>query len=704
MVAASTLISIATNLKSSVQNKEPFSLEEAREVLVRRTNNYEVVPPVHRFYFDVDGKNLDGLTESEFRARDAETLQILRREMADYGADARFLTASSWPHRIISYRIYLQDRHGTTAANKQVAEHFKKTWKLPEGISVDTVPYGRTNQKLRMLGSHKDGENRPLRKVDDDEPDCFFVTLISEGSHEVKERVEKPASNKRGRPKKAQPATLVGEILAALADARADCYDDWLRIGMACKAEAEPIETWIEFSRRSPKFEEGTCEAKWETFKRADISIGTLWAMLEEDDPARAEQLKQGDYEAVKKEFETTHFKIRNPVAYCALEDGQIVVRSRENFVQLFENKLLRDGKPFLNRWFRDPAVRTFNKLTYVPAAPAELPNGDYNIFTGWGITPAAGDISAYREVLALHANGRPEVGEYLDKLLAHRIQKPAQKPHVAIWAYSDGHGTGKDTFFNMVARVLGKYFFSANEAANSLLGRFTSHLERAIVVRIEEPHFEHIANGFQQLKSMVTSDEMIFEEKGKPRYTLPNYTLYCFTTNFAVPFPIESDDRRNFLYEVSAERKGDQPFWARIHAAMETPEFAAALLHHWQTLDITGFNPVVRPRAPLMEAAKQQCAPLCARFLHNQIQMRYEDEEHIADTDEMRVTAQDLTLFARREFPAFKVEKAGRMLSEYAKKGALTASRNALNRAYVFSPKKMLEHLRKAGWVEAQD
>ena len=703
MVAADPIIEIATNLKSSIHNKQPFGLSEALEVVERRTNNYEVVPLVHRFYFDIDGKRLNALTESEFRARDAETLQILRREMADYGADARFLTASSWAHRIISYRVYLQDRHGTAAANKQVAEHFKKTWKLPEGISVDTAPYGRTNQKLRMLGSHKDDENRPLRKVDDgDDATCFFVTLISEGSHEVKERVEKPASKRgRGRPAKAQPPSLIAEILAALADARADSYDDWLHIGMACKAEGEPIETWIEFSRRSPKFEDGTCETKWETFKRADISIGTLWAMLEEDDPARAEQLKQGDYEAMKKEFEITHFKTRNPVGYCRQDGEHVRIYTRAEFVQLYENKSLRDGKPFLDRWFRDPSLRTFNQLSFIPAAPTELPNGDYNIFTGWSVTPAAGDISLYREVLRLHANGKPEIAEYIDKLLAHRIQKPAEKPRVALWAYSMENGTSKDTLFAMVAKVLRQYFFGATDAANSLLGRFNSHLARALVVRIEEPDFAHIAGGIQNLKSMITADTLNFEEKGKPRYSLPNYTLFCFTTNNPVPFPIEPSDRRNFLYEVSAERKEDTAFWEHLYAQIEKPEFAAALLHHWQTLDLTGFNPTRRPASHVMEAARQQCAPICARFLHHQIQMRYETEEDIADTDEMRVTAQELATWAHREVPTFKTQKAGRLLGEYVNKGAMTASRSALNRSYVFFPKRMLEHLRKYGWIE---
>lgn len=46
----------------------------------------------------------------------------------------------------------------------------------------------------------------------------------------------------------------------------ADSYDDWVTVGMALKHEGYGWETWDEWSRSSPKYQEGVCERKWRSF------------------------------------------------------------------------------------------------------------------------------------------------------------------------------------------------------------------------------------------------------------------------------------------------------------------------------------------------------------------------------------------------------------------------------------------------------
>jgi RecA-family ATPase len=46
----------------------------------------------------------------------------------------------------------------------------------------------------------------------------------------------------------------------------ADDYDQWLTIGMALKHEGYGWEVWDEWSRSSPKYQEGVCERKWRSF------------------------------------------------------------------------------------------------------------------------------------------------------------------------------------------------------------------------------------------------------------------------------------------------------------------------------------------------------------------------------------------------------------------------------------------------------
>lgn len=45
-----------------------------------------------------------------------------------------------------------------------------------------------------------------------------------------------------------------------------DDYDTWLTVGMALKHEGYGWEVWDEWSRSSPKYQEGVCERKWRSF------------------------------------------------------------------------------------------------------------------------------------------------------------------------------------------------------------------------------------------------------------------------------------------------------------------------------------------------------------------------------------------------------------------------------------------------------
>ena len=50
----------------------------------------------------------------------------------------------------------------------------------------------------------------------------------------------------------------------------ADDYDEWIKCGMALKAEGYSLADWEAWSRRSSKYEDGACERKWESFTTGD--------------------------------------------------------------------------------------------------------------------------------------------------------------------------------------------------------------------------------------------------------------------------------------------------------------------------------------------------------------------------------------------------------------------------------------------------
>jgi hypothetical protein len=75
--------------------------------------------------------------------------------------------------------------------------------------------------------------------------------------------------------------------LPRLAPSRADDYEDWLTVGMALKSAGCACEEWDTFSSQSAKYEAGACAEKWTGFKRDGVTVASLIAMANEDDPPK---------------------------------------------------------------------------------------------------------------------------------------------------------------------------------------------------------------------------------------------------------------------------------------------------------------------------------------------------------------------------------------------------------------------------------
>jgi P4 family phage/plasmid primase-like protien len=80
----------------------------------------------------------------------------------------------------------------------------------------------------------------------------------------------------------------IAGLLGGLSPARADHYDDWLRVGMALYNGGYPCELWDEWSRQSAKYSIGVCQSKWRSFGGSTgtpVTVATLWKWLKEDNP-----------------------------------------------------------------------------------------------------------------------------------------------------------------------------------------------------------------------------------------------------------------------------------------------------------------------------------------------------------------------------------------------------------------------------------
>jgi P4 family phage/plasmid primase-like protien len=83
------------------------------------------------------------------------------------------------------------------------------------------------------------------------------------------------------------------ERLVELLDvARADSYNDWVRVGWCLRnIDHRLLDKWDEFSRRSQKYLEGECHRLWQYMRTGGLGIGTLHMWARHDSPERYREI-----------------------------------------------------------------------------------------------------------------------------------------------------------------------------------------------------------------------------------------------------------------------------------------------------------------------------------------------------------------------------------------------------------------------------
>jgi len=107
------------------------------------------------------------------------------------------------------------------------------------------------------------------------------------------------------------------QLLPMIGIWRAEEYGEWMQMGWALynisDGRNEGLDLWIEFSRQSDKFEDGSCEQRWEKMEKKYISIGSLCFYASQDSPTEYDNWK--DERLMKLSFELGMYQSHNDVA-----------------------------------------------------------------------------------------------------------------------------------------------------------------------------------------------------------------------------------------------------------------------------------------------------------------------------------------------------------------------------------------------------
>lgn len=243
--------------------------------------------------------------------------------------------------------------------------------------------------------------------------------------------------------------------------------------------------------------------------------------------------------------------------------------------------------------WLKWPPRSEASRLTYRPGEARSLPNGELNLWRGWGCEPKKGDVSLWKHLLDHLFGADKDARTWLERWLACPLQQPGIKLYTCPLVWGRQHGTGKSWVGYSLFKIYGD---NATEIKNKDI--HSDHNEwaenRSFVMGSEISGSDKRQEN-DELKNMITQEFLRINVKYVPSFVVPDCINYYLTSNRPDALFLDDEDRRGFIHEVLAGRLPldfCREYEAWIGAPGTVGPGASALFYHLLHLPLGDFNP----------------------------------------------------------------------------------------------------------------
>ena len=155
-----------------------------------------------------------------------------------------------------------------------------------------------------------------------------------------------------------------------------------------------------------------------------------------------------------------------------------------------------------------------------------------------------------------------------------------------------------------LVAAAIGRRNALITASGKKLFGNFNWHLADKLLIGAEEAFFVGNRELNDQLKHLLTGDDIEVEQKFGQRISMKSMHRMIMTSNHDQVISASDDERRFFVCDVSERHRGDDAYFAPLVAVTKCEDdfTLAAFLYELQTRDIKNWNPE--------RAAREEQAP----------------------------------------------------------------------------------------------
>lgn len=260
---------------------------------------------------------------------------------------------------------------------------------------------------------------------------------------------------------------------------------------------------------------------------------------------------------------------------------------------------------PISQAWIESPRRRQYEGVTF---APEQDPGPRwFNLWRGFATKPASSASHPAVEQFKEHAlknvcNNDPQLYHWLMGYFAHMIQKPSEKPLVAL-VFRGKKGTGKNALMDRVGALLGDHYMVADDD-RFLLSNFNAHLETSLCLVLDEAAWAGDKKAEGRLKGLITGDRHNIERKGREIYRTKNLTRVAIIGNEDWLVPASQDERRFAVFNLGEGRMQDREFFKSMREGMEQGGYAH-LLKFFQDFDLSGVDVNDAPRTQALQDQK---------------------------------------------------------------------------------------------------
>jgi len=636
---------LETNWKNNIVQEDYNDIEE---LCIKDKNCYLVYneEEVHKIYFDIDMKKDEYEKVGTYEEVKEKLLNELKTKLSSHST-LSIAEANKKDYKI-SYRIVMNDYKMKIKEMKEWIKNVRCEFNDIVKDTIDLMPYS-SNGKIRLPYCSKEGEDRPFTIIQGKFKD--FLTIKTDKASLIDWEEIKPKElnkeidkvNKAVRKEKIGNSKVSDDIMIELLNnldfIRCNDYKEWSVIGMALYNDGYDIKLYRDFSRRSKKYTLGCEIKKWQQFKDYDnpITTASLWYYLSKDNNEKYIELrdkvdsKKYDFKVdlTEDEFdEKLMYKLMmNDINELGLAEYKYRFFTKSKSFQYFNHYFFRisdnnmmfkiefkgkrkqinkidingftsfvhgEGKKrfeFIDHWSESIDKQSYSKIDF---APNTNKKNIFNLFNGFNYQDEnkdynLNDIQPLLDHIKYLCNDETEVYEYVLNWISHIIQKPQRKTETALVFYSHKEGIGKNIFTTILKKIFDGYV-ATDMKLDKLVGKFNSNLAGKLLIIADEitPTAKELNN---ELKNIITRDEVGIEYKGKDVVMMSDHSNYIFTTNNENAFRITEEDRRYCMIECPTVKK-ELSYFDKIYPLIQNDSIIKQLFNYFLTKDISKVDP----------------------------------------------------------------------------------------------------------------